>query len=576
MRSRRSSLRSAALAFLISTILLIVGCSATDGTAIKAGRTPGEVVPQKIPTLVVLDASDSMNTADAPGPRIDAAKRAVTNLADGLPHGTDFGVVVFGSQMPAKTTRQSRACTDVSTPVPLGPLNTAAVSSQLATIRAQGFTPIGNALEMAANQLPPSGPASIVLVSDGEPTCAPDPCVTAKAIHANRPDVTVSAVGFRTDNADLKCVAADGGGLFVTADNAEQLSARLSAAQNSRDAATRLSTDSRGGIAIGDTLDDVRSANPSFPRNGRKDGDRTIYLWEDCTYEFDDSGKLVEIAPGDPPGSAGTTIDGVTKGTAGSRAIELYGDAWQDSDGVAIFPADEKAGTAYLLGYEGGSSIAEGTVTTVVLCGCLPKKKTTSGTSGGGPEIVKVIAVDKKGSLRDGYTIVNDGSSRSFPSSEMTYCSPGLGAITPGVFRCGTTADSAVVCWNKTSTSQLLCAYSPWEKTLRAWTYSVPPEQKPVKPQDEVVPWALELADGSRCNLRFGGAWDPPPTGYRDIYNCSDGPTKFVVVKDDSEAPAGLFDKSGTAWTVLGRDSNRNGSPSPVPVTKVYYSAAEQ
>lgn len=64
-------------------------------------------------------------------------------------------------------------------------------------------------------------------------------------------------------------------------------------------------------------LDDVRSANPGFPSQGRKDGDRTVYLWLDCTYEFDDSGKLVEIAPGDPPGSAGTTIDGVTKGTPG-------------------------------------------------------------------------------------------------------------------------------------------------------------------------------------------------------------------------------------------------------------------
>ena len=77
--------------------------------------------PNPVPTVVVLDASDSMNTDDAPGPRLAAARAAVTSLATGLPDGTPFGVVAFGSQMPAASTPQATGCADVTTLVPLGP-----------------------------------------------------------------------------------------------------------------------------------------------------------------------------------------------------------------------------------------------------------------------------------------------------------------------------------------------------------------------------------------------------------------------------------------------------------------------
>ena len=45
-----------------------------------------------VPVMVVLDASGSMNETDAPGPRIDAAKKAVTSLVTALPAGTNVGL----------------------------------------------------------------------------------------------------------------------------------------------------------------------------------------------------------------------------------------------------------------------------------------------------------------------------------------------------------------------------------------------------------------------------------------------------------------------------------------------------
>lgn len=529
------------------------------------------MTPKSVPTVVVLDASDSMNTADAPGPRIDAAKAAVTALADGLPPKTDFGVVAFGSELPAARTSQNIACTDVKTVLPMGPFNAATLSTALKGVTAQGFTPIANALIETWKQLPTSGPASVVVVSDGESTCAPDPCETAKTLHTQRPDVRISAVGFRTDAASLQCVATEGGGIFITADNAAQLSARLAAAQNSDSAATRLSTTSRGNIALGDTLDDIRKANPGFPSNGSKSGDRTIYIWEDCTYGFDDSGKLVEIAPGNPAGSAGVTIDGVGKGTPGSRAIELYGDPVTDSGNVATFPADEKAGSAYQLGYDGGS-IKDGTVTTVILCGCLPKKSTPSsstkpGTSGG-PEVVNLIAVDKSGTPINGFHLGTAG--RDFGTDG--YCGAALGAVTAGVYRCGITADSALACWPAAMPQAILCTFDPWMTSLTSYTYSGTLPAVTLVPN--VRPWAMELVDGSRCTARSGGAWPLPPTGFDFAYSCKNGAKSPFVFSSNSAAAGEIFDKSGSEWTVFVGDGK--STPTPIAVKKIYYSAAEQ
>lgn len=50
---------------------------------------------------------------------------------------------------------------------------TAALTGQVQGIHHLQYTPIGNALQAAADSLPNEGNRSIILVSDGEDTCAP-------------------------------------------------------------------------------------------------------------------------------------------------------------------------------------------------------------------------------------------------------------------------------------------------------------------------------------------------------------------------------------------------------------------
>jgi len=101
---------------------------------------------------------------------------------------------------------------------PVAPLDPTALTNQIHNITASGYTPIGNALKAAADALPHEGPRSIVLVSDGEDTCAPPtPCDVARDLHQQGIDLTVHTVGFKVDATardQLTCIAQETGGTY--------------------------------------------------------------------------------------------------------------------------------------------------------------------------------------------------------------------------------------------------------------------------------------------------------------------------------------------------------------------------
>jgi Ca-activated chloride channel family protein len=200
-RFRPAAAVAALLVLVISTMLL-------GGGPVAAAAPTTEPT---VPVMVVLDASGSMNTDDAPGPRIDAAKAAVINLIDALPADATVGLQVYGTGTGSTDAEKAAGCTDIKTLVPVGPADTAALKAQVAGVVAAGYTPIGNALRAAADALPNEGPRSIVLVSDGEDTCAPPaPCDVAKELKQQGVDLVVHTVGFKVDataREQLSCIA---------------------------------------------------------------------------------------------------------------------------------------------------------------------------------------------------------------------------------------------------------------------------------------------------------------------------------------------------------------------------------
>jgi hypothetical protein len=193
-----------------------------------------EDLPPDGAMLIILDASGSMNNVDEDGvPFIDKAKEAVLELISAFPDGMDVGLRVYGHREP--NTDPVRGCRDTELLAPVAPLDRDAIRTAIAGIEASGFTPIGLSLQQAAGDLPETGPRSIVLISDGEDTCAPpDPCRIAGELYGDLLDVRIESVGFLIDSGSaaeqqLRCIAESTGGRYSTVGTANELVATLGA-----------------------------------------------------------------------------------------------------------------------------------------------------------------------------------------------------------------------------------------------------------------------------------------------------------------------------------------------------------
>src|SRR5829696_10221999 len=82
---------------LVRAALTLVPLALGLGGLASPGAAQTTAAPASTPVMVVLDASDSMTKADAPGPRIDAAKGAIGDLVQALPDEAKVGLMAFGT-----------------------------------------------------------------------------------------------------------------------------------------------------------------------------------------------------------------------------------------------------------------------------------------------------------------------------------------------------------------------------------------------------------------------------------------------------------------------------------------------
>ena len=180
---------------------------------------------------LILDASFSMLEEDADGPRIDAAKKATNELVDSLPDTAKMGLLTYGAQESNAPDNRERGCKDIQRLVPVDTIDKAEFKSAIDGLTPKGYTPMGNALRKAADELGNDGERSIILVSDGIDTCAPpEVCDVAKELAGQGVDLTIHTVGFKADEdarAELECIAEAGGGQFLEAADSTSLAESL-------------------------------------------------------------------------------------------------------------------------------------------------------------------------------------------------------------------------------------------------------------------------------------------------------------------------------------------------------------
>jgi Ca-activated chloride channel family protein len=317
-----AGVRRRPLAVTLLGLLGLVG--SLGGQAVAASADSATAV------VLVIDASGTMGKTDVAPDRMTAAKAAAHTVI-GAADTPAMGLLTYG------TSTQRIALLD-----------------GVDALTPSGYTPIGLAIQRAAEAV--GGRGSVVLISDGEDTCAPpDPCQVARDLKQQHPDLSISTIGFRTDQAarsQLACIASATGGLFVSADDPSQLTRRLGVATEAATGTVPLTTTGFGGIEIGRTHAEITLDHPDFPGRsaakryvGPVPGDLVVIRYRDCDFVFDQSGTLLAVQP-----TQATTVDSVGVDDTVALAVATYGpplstgDADSGDRAVSVRPAVDPVG----------------------------------------------------------------------------------------------------------------------------------------------------------------------------------------------------------------------------------------
>lgn len=198
--------------FLVVSLLMVVVCGAWTATAQQA--------PEASSIVLILDGSGSMWGQVEGTPKITIAKEAMASIIESMPDTARVGLILYGH-------RRKGDCDDVEKAIALGVVDKPALLAAIQDINPKGKTPITRSLRAAVDILrTEEGTATVVLVSDGEETCDPDPCAATRELKRSGVDFVAHVIGFDVNEeqkAQLECIADAGGGRYFTAANAEDL-----------------------------------------------------------------------------------------------------------------------------------------------------------------------------------------------------------------------------------------------------------------------------------------------------------------------------------------------------------------
>ena len=172
--------------------------------------------------FICIDTSGSMASTDVTPTRADAAKAAARAFIQEAPAGIKIGIIAFSGT--AAVVQPLSADHD-------------AVSQALDAVPLpNGATAIGDALQLAAQNLPPAGHRVVILITDGVNNTGVDPGEVAQWLGAHH--IPVYTIGIGTpqgglipgteeeatiDEGALRAYAAVSGGAYARVENATQL-----------------------------------------------------------------------------------------------------------------------------------------------------------------------------------------------------------------------------------------------------------------------------------------------------------------------------------------------------------------
>src|SRR5690606_37526994 len=131
--------------------------------------------------------------------------------------------------------RREGDCTDIELMVKPGRVEKGAFLQTVNSIMPRGRTPLTAAVAQAAEFLSyRDNPATLVLVAVGVETCQADPCALAAQLERQGVAFTAHVIGFdlsREEHEQLACIGENTGGIFVPAENADELRTAMTQVQ---------------------------------------------------------------------------------------------------------------------------------------------------------------------------------------------------------------------------------------------------------------------------------------------------------------------------------------------------------
>jgi von Willebrand factor type A domain/Sad1 / UNC-like C-terminal len=171
---------------------------------------------------VILDASGSMKAKIGDKTKMEIAKKALYDLMLSIPLETNVAVRTYGH-------RRKDDCSDIQLLTNFSDQRLASFG-EVIRVNPLGKTPLTGSIKEAAKDFAgkEGQDNSIILITDGEETCGGDPCAAAKAAHESGIKVKINVIGFKIEpkeRAQLECIANTGGGKYVSANDAAELTA---------------------------------------------------------------------------------------------------------------------------------------------------------------------------------------------------------------------------------------------------------------------------------------------------------------------------------------------------------------
>jgi len=208
-------------AIALMAVLMVMPCAA---------RAADDRAPCTEDAMIVFDASGSMAGNMNQGiattlPRINEVRKALARVLPGVTRHRRVGLITYGPG-------PYQQC---NVELNLRPMPNAAqrIMHDVNVLNPAGKTPLTEAVEQAAEVLDfRTKPGIVVVLTDGEETCGGAPCALGKMLHEEGAQLTVHVIGFQMKDffwtgeqsvLDVKCLAEESGGLYISAENQEEL-----------------------------------------------------------------------------------------------------------------------------------------------------------------------------------------------------------------------------------------------------------------------------------------------------------------------------------------------------------------